>query len=70
MDVLTNDNELLKYIEIWNKIEALSNRSAFNEVALNKKRFHGDPVQNNEYIRKKISSYDENFRDFKKLTKN
>ena len=23
MNVLTNDNKLLKYIEIWNKLEAL-----------------------------------------------
>ena len=39
MDVFTNDNELLKYIEIWNKIEALFNGIAFNEVA-RKKGFH------------------------------
>ena len=63
MDVLTNDNKLLKYIEIWNKIEAFFNKIAFNRVALNK------PVYNNEYIRKKINPYNENFHDFKKLTK-
>ena len=27
MNVLANDNELLKYIEIWNKIEFLSNKN-------------------------------------------
>ena len=26
MKVLANDNELLKYLEIWNKIEALFNK--------------------------------------------
>ena len=26
MKVLANDNELLKYIEIWNKIEPLFNK--------------------------------------------
>ena len=39
MNVLANDNELLKYIEIWNKIEVL-----FNGVALNKKGFHSKSV--------------------------
>ena len=34
MIVFANDNELLKYIEIWNKIEALFNKN------FNKKRFH------------------------------
>ena len=27
MNALANDNELLKYIEIWNKIEALFNKN-------------------------------------------
>ena len=31
--------------------------------------FHSDPAHNDEYIRTKISSYDENLCDFKKLTK-
>ena len=31
MDILANDNELLKYIEIWNKIEVLLNEIAFNK---------------------------------------
>ena len=60
MNVLANDNELLKYIEIWNKIEAL-----FNEITLNKRGFHSALTHNNEYIRTRISSYN----DFKKLTK-
>ena len=34
-----------------------------------KRGFHSSPAHNNEYIRTRISSYDENFRDFKKLTK-
>ena len=65
MDVLANYNELLKYTEIWNKIETL-----FNEVTLNKKRFHCDPIHNNKYIRTKISLYNEKLRDFQKLVKN
>ena len=58
---LANDNELLKYIEIWNKTEALFNKK-FNEQ-FNK------PAYNNEYIKTKISSYNENFDVFKQLTK-
>ena len=27
MNVLVNDNELLKYIEMWNKIESLLNKN-------------------------------------------
>ena len=60
MNVLANDNGLLKYIEIWNKIEAL----------FNKKEFHSKPVYNKEYIKTKISSYNEKFHGFKKLIKN
>ena len=41
MNFLANDNKLLTYIEIWNKIETL-----FNEVTLNKKGFHCDPIHN------------------------
>ena len=63
MYVLANDNELLKYIEIWNKIKTLFNKK------FNKKVFYSKPTYNNEYIRTKISSYNENFHDFKKLTK-
>ena len=51
MNVLANDNELLKYIEIWNKIEALFNKK------LNKKGFYSKPVYNNEYINTKSNPY-------------
>ena len=63
MNVLANDNELLKYIEIWNKIEALFNKK------FNKKGLHNRPVYNNEYIKTKISPYNANFHGNKKLTK-
>ena len=65
MNFLANDNELLKYIKIWSRIEAL-----FNRIALNKKGFHSEPTYNNEHIKTKISSYNGNFCDFKRLTKN
>ena len=55
MDVVANDNELLKYIEIWNKTEALFNKN------INK------PVYNNEYINSKINPYNENFHSNRKL---
>ena len=64
MNILANDNELLKYIKIWKKIEALFNKK------FNKKGLHSEPVYNNKYIRTKINPYDENFHDLKKLTKN
>ena len=63
MNVLVNDNKLLKYIEIWNKIEALFNKK------FNKKGLHNRPVYNNKYIKTKISPYNENFHGNKKLTK-
>ena len=63
MNVLANDNELLKYIEIWNKIEALLNKK------FNKKGFHSKPTYNNEYIKTKISSYNEKFHGNKRLIK-
>ena len=46
MNVLANNNELLKYIEIWSKIASLFNEIAHNRIALNKKRFHSKPVYN------------------------
>ena len=55
MNALPNGNELLKYIEIWNKIEALFNKK------FNKKRFYSKPIYNNEYINTKISPYNEDF---------
>ena len=64
MNVLANDNELLKYIEIWNKIEALFNNK------FHKKGYINRPVYNNEYIKTKRSPYNENFHGNKKLTKN
>ena len=63
MNVLANDNELLKYIEIWNKIEALFNKR------FNKKGFYSKPIHKNEYISTKNSSYNENFWSNKRLTK-
>ena len=48
MNVLANDYELLKYIEIWNKTEALFNKK------FNKKGFYSKRTYNNEYIRTKI----------------
>ena len=58
MDFLSYEhNELLKYVEIWNKTNALLNKSLYNI-----------PVYN-EYIETKISSYSENFHGNKKLTK-
>ena len=64
MNVLANDNELLKYTEIWNKIEALFNKK------FNKKGFYSKPTYNNEYIRTKISPYNEDFWGNKRFTKN
>ena len=63
MNVLVNDNELLKYIEIWNKIEALFNKK------FNKKGFYSKPVYNNENIRTKISLQNKNIWGNKTLTK-
>ena len=63
INVLANDNELLKYIEIWNKIEYLFNKK------FNKKGFYSKPVYNDEYIYAKTSLYNENFHDNKRLTK-
>ena len=48
-NVLANDNELLKYIKIWNKIETLFNKK------FNRKGFYSKPVYKNEYIKTKIS---------------
>ena len=61
MNVLVNDNELLKYIEIWNKIEALFSKK------FNKKGFYSKSVYNNEYIKTKINSYNETFHGHKRL---
>ena len=63
MNVLANDNELLKDIETWNRTEALFNKK------FNKKGFLIKPIYNNEYIKAKISSYNENVHGNKKLIK-
>ena len=57
INVLANDNELLKHIEIWNKIKALINKRLYNE-----------PVYN-EYIKTKISLHNKNFHGNNRLTK-
>ena len=69
MEILANDNELLKCIEISNKIEALLNEIAFNEVALNKRGLHSILTHNNEDIITKTNPYGKNLCDFKKLIK-
>ena len=58
MSILANDNELLKYIEVWNK----------TEVLLNEKEFYNKPIYN-EYRKTKIRPDIETFHDFKKITK-
>ena len=58
MNVLADNDELLKYIKIWNKMKALFN-----------KKFNNRPVFNNKYIKTKTSPYNENFLGNKKLTK-
>ena len=63
MNISANNKEFLKYIEIWNNIEAL-----FNEK-LNKRGLYNRPVYNNEYIRTKKSQYNDVFKSKKKLTK-
>ena len=63
MNVLAGDNELLKYIEIWNKIEPLFHKK------INEKGFYSKPLYNNEYLRTKLSLYNENFWSNKALTK-
>ena len=63
MNVLADYKESLQYIKIWNKIKALFNKK------FNRKGLHNRPVYNNEYIKTKISQYDENFHGNKTLTK-
>ena len=63
INVLADNDELLKYIKIWYKIKALFNNK------FNKKGLHNKPAYNNEYIKTKISSYNENVHGNKKLTK-
>ena len=61
MNISANNKEFLKYIEIWNNIEAL-----FNEI-LNIRGLYNRPVYNNEYIRTKISQYNYVFKGKKNL---
>ena len=63
MNDLANDNELLKHIEISNKIEALFNKKS------NKQGFHSKLTYNNEYIKTKLSPYNEDFHGNKRLIK-
>ena len=63
MNVLADNEELLKYIEIRNKIEALFNKK------FNKRRLYNRPVYNNKYIKTKISLYHENFNSNKNSQK-
>ena len=58
MHVLTNRPKFLKYVEIWNKTEAL-----FNKIT--SKNFRC----NTEYIKAKISPYNENSHDINKRLK-
>ena len=62
INVLADNDELLKYIKIWNKIEALYNKK------FDKKGFYSRPAYSNEYIKTKICSYNKNFHGNKKLT--
>ena len=63
MNVLADNNKLLKYIEIWYKIKALFNKK------INKKWLHNRLAYNNEYIKAKINPYNENFHGNKKTHK-
>ena len=56
MNILVNNKEFLKYIEIWNKIESL-----FNEEV-------NRPVHN-KLIKTKTSAYSDAFKDNKNLKK-
>ena len=61
MNVSADNDELLKYIEIWNKIEALFDKK------INKKGLYNRLVyNNNKYIKTKISPYNERFHVNKK----
>ena len=57
MSVLANNNELLKYIEIWYEIKVLFNKK------FNKKVFQSKPIYT------KISPYNKHFHGYERLTK-
>ena len=61
VNVLADDNELLKCIEIWDNIVDLFNKKHNKRVLYNN-------IIYNEYIKSKISPYNENFHSNKKLT--
>ena len=61
VNISANNKEFLKYIQIWNKIKDLFNEK-FNKIGL-----YNKPVFNNEYIRTKISQFNENFHGNEKL---
>ena len=63
MNILANEYELLKYIKIWNKIEALLNKK------FNKKGLYSKSTYNNEYINTKINPYNEKFHGNTRLIK-
>ena len=63
INILGNNKEFLKYIEIWKKIDAL-----FNEKH-NKRGLYNKPASNNEYVRPKINRFNGNFHGNKTLTK-
>ena len=63
MNVLGDNEELLKYIEIWDKIVDLFNKNH------NKKVLYNNTVYNNECIKTKISPYNKKIHGHKKLTK-
>ena len=54
MNVLADNKEFLKYIEICSKVEELFNKRHNKRVLYNNTTY-------NEFIKTKISSYNENF---------
>ena len=62
MNVLADSKELLKYIEIWDKIVDLFNKKHYRKVLYNNTIY-------NEFIKTKISLYNENFHSNKELIK-
>ena len=63
MNVLADNDELLKYIKVWNKIEALFSKK------FNKRGFYIKPIYDKEYIKTKISPCNGNFHVNKNLPK-
>ena len=63
MNVLDDNDKLLKYIVIWNKIVDLFNKR------FNKRGLWDRPAYNNEYMKTKTIPYNKNFHGNKKITK-